>query len=208
MSQVSRTLLSILVDLNNAVVWMVSTCPLVSKSFGLFTDPLEIVLYTIGITVTFMFHRCFYSFSFFCSLARSIYLPLFLISFNFTLWSARTAKSTIRQVLFICELSLGLVICQRFGDSFVSENPWELCAFHSPGMDIELYIHLLFIWSNFNFLYDSMWSNFPIQSYQDKYCAWASLNESVFCLPWKLACEIFSFYFNLSFTLNWHVCKT
>ena len=30
--QVSRTLLSILVDLNNVVVWMASTCPLISKS--------------------------------------------------------------------------------------------------------------------------------------------------------------------------------
>ena len=30
-SQVSRTLLSILGDLNNAVVWMVSTCPLISS---------------------------------------------------------------------------------------------------------------------------------------------------------------------------------
>ena len=50
--QVSWTLLSILADLNNAVVWMVSACPPTSK-------PLEIVLsapITIGVTVTFMFH--------------------------------------------------------------------------------------------------------------------------------------------------------
>ena len=31
--KVSRTLLSILADLNNVVVWMVSTRPLISKSF-------------------------------------------------------------------------------------------------------------------------------------------------------------------------------
>ena len=31
-SQVSRTLLSILADLSNAVLWMHSTCPLISKS--------------------------------------------------------------------------------------------------------------------------------------------------------------------------------
>ena len=41
---------------------------------------------TISITVTFMFHR--------------LYLSFFLLSFDFTLWSARTAKSTILQVLF------------------------------------------------------------------------------------------------------------
>ena len=39
---------------------------------------------------------------FFSSLARSKHLNLFSLSFNFTLWSAGTAKSTIRQVLFFC----------------------------------------------------------------------------------------------------------
>ena len=36
--QVSRTLLSILTVLNNAVVWMVSYCPLISKSSCLFIE--------------------------------------------------------------------------------------------------------------------------------------------------------------------------
>ena len=38
--QVSRTLLGILADLSNAVVWMVSACPLISKFSSLFTNPL------------------------------------------------------------------------------------------------------------------------------------------------------------------------
>ena len=42
--QVSGTLLSILVDLNNVVVWMVSTCPFISKSSGPITKPLITVL--------------------------------------------------------------------------------------------------------------------------------------------------------------------
>ena len=56
--QVSRTLLSILANLNDAVVWIVSTRPLISKSsrpiinpFG--TAPSAPV--TIGITITFTF---------------------------------------------------------------------------------------------------------------------------------------------------------
>ena len=56
--QISRTLLSILEDLNNAVFWMVSTCPVISKSFSPFTNPLVTVLRApiiIGIYVTFMF---------------------------------------------------------------------------------------------------------------------------------------------------------
>ena len=89
--QVSRTLLSILAVLNNAVVWMVSTRPPTSKSSSPFSYPLVTVPnapITIGIIVTCMFH------SFFSSLARSH-------SFCFILWSAGTAKSTILQVLFI-----------------------------------------------------------------------------------------------------------
>ena len=58
-SQVSRTLLSILADLNNEV-WMVSTCPLIFKCSSPLTRPMENVPSApimIGITVTFAFHR-------------------------------------------------------------------------------------------------------------------------------------------------------
>ena len=95
--QVSRTLLSILVVLNNAVVWMVSIRPPTSKSSSLISNPLVTVPnapITIGIIVTCMFH------SFFNSLARSRYLFFFSHSFSFILWSAGTAKSTILQVLY------------------------------------------------------------------------------------------------------------
>ena len=72
--QVSRILLSILADLNNAVVRMVSTRPLISKSSSPYNNPLVVVTrspITIGITVTFMFH------SFFSSLSISRYLSIF-----------------------------------------------------------------------------------------------------------------------------------
>ena len=105
--QVSRTLLSILADLDNAVVciladlnvvvWMVATRPLISNSSSPFINPLVTVSnapITIGITVTFIFH------SFFGSLARSRYLSFFSPFFSFTLRSAGTTKSTIRLVHF------------------------------------------------------------------------------------------------------------
>ena len=97
-SQVFRTLLRILAYFNNAVVWMVFTRPLISKSSDSCTNPSVTVPsapITIGIIVTFMFHSIFFN-----SLARSRYLSFFSLSFNFTLWSAGTAKSTILHVSF------------------------------------------------------------------------------------------------------------
>ena len=76
--KVSRTLLSNLLDLNSAVVWIVCTRCLFSIAPSPFKDTLVIIpstLVTIGITVIFMLHSfCF----FFNSLKRSRYLSLFL----------------------------------------------------------------------------------------------------------------------------------
>ena len=97
--QVSRTLLSILADLNNAVVWIVTTLLLTFTSSSCRINPLMTMPrgpIIIGVAVTFLLH------SFFNSLARSRYLYLFSFSFNFTVWSAGTAKSTIWQVFFSC----------------------------------------------------------------------------------------------------------
>ena len=95
--QLSNTLLSILVDFHNVVIWMVSTRPHISESCSSFINPLVTIptaSIIIDITVTFLFHN------FFNSLTSSKYLSFFSLSFNFTLWSAETAKSTILQVLF------------------------------------------------------------------------------------------------------------
>ena len=88
--QVSRTLLSILAVLNNVVVWMVSTRPPTSKSSSPFSNPLVTdrnLPITIGIIVTCMFHRFFYS------QARPRYLSFFSHSFSFILWSAMTVAN-------------------------------------------------------------------------------------------------------------------
>ena len=79
--QVSRTLLSILANLNNAVVSIVSTPPVISKaSSPLVTVPRAPI--TIGIIVTFMFHN------FFDSLAKvEVLIPLFtFFQFHTVVW--------------------------------------------------------------------------------------------------------------------------
>ena len=123
-SQFFRTLLSILADINSAVVWIVSTRPHISKSSSSSTNPLVTVPrppITIGIIIAFMF------FSFFNSLAGSRYLFLFLHSFNFILRSNGPAKFTILLFLFF---------------SFV-----DYYKFCSPGQDlvIRLYFEILLL---------------------------------------------------------------
>ena len=120
--QVSMTLLSILYDLNKAVVWMMSACPHISKFSSPFTKPLGIVLSApiiIWITVTFMYH------SFFSSLAKFKYLSLFVF-FQFYILVCRNGK------VYNLAGSPSLVDWLRLGDRFVSQNPREFCASHSP----------------------------------------------------------------------------
>ena len=121
--QISRTRLRILAVLSNAVVWIVSVRPLISKSSWPFNNPLVIVLntpITIGTIVTFMFH------SFFNSLARSRYLSFFSLSFRFILWSAGTAKSTILQIFFFFFFFL---IIMRSG--LLAGIRWSVCMLKS-----------------------------------------------------------------------------
>ena len=86
--QVSRTLLGILANLNNAVVCTDSARCLIIKSSSPFTNPLVTAPsapVTIGINVTFMFH------SFFSSQARQILISLFAF-FQFQLPVCRNGE--------------------------------------------------------------------------------------------------------------------
>ena len=98
----------------------------------------------IHITVIFIFPSfvlfCFVLFFCSCccyccfnSLARSSYLSFFSLSFSFTLWSAGTAKSPIRQVLFFCFFLFFFVVWPRLDNPFVPQNLHEFCASHFLG---------------------------------------------------------------------------
>ena len=154
--QVSRTLLSILAVVNDAVVWMVSTRLTTPKSSSHSSNPLVTVLkapLTIGIIVTFIFH--------FFSLARSRYLSFFSHSFSFILWSAGTAKSTILQVLFFLLINIRSVLLAEIRWSVcISKSQRSLCvSFSRTGAG--LCIYHLYVWSNLNFLHISQWITCP-----------------------------------------------
>ena len=61
--QVSRTLLSILANLSNSVVWLISTRPLISDFYSHLTKPLGIIpsaLITLSINDSLTFHVFFF----------------------------------------------------------------------------------------------------------------------------------------------------
>ena len=96
-------------------------------------------------------------------MARSRYLSFFSHSFSFILWSAETAKSTIKQIFL-------LLIIIRSG--LLVEIKWSVCMSKSQRrlhvsffrIAAGLCIYHLFVWWNLNFLHISQWTTLPIQS--------------------------------------------
>ena len=176
--QVSRTRLRILAVHSNAVVWIVSTRPPISKSSRPFNNPLLIVPntpITIGTIVIFLFH------SFFNSLARSRYLFFFSLSFRIIQWSAGTAKSTILQIYFFFFFFLikssGLLAGIKWSVCMLKSNR-SLCVLFSRTC-AGLCIYHLFVWSNSNFLHISQWTTLPTQSCLALYSFCANLLHSL-----------------------------
>ena len=119
--QVSRTLLSILAVLYNAVVWMVPTRPSTSKSSSPFCNPLVTVPkapITIDIIVTFMFHSLFFFFQFPSKVEVLILLFTF---FQFYYVVNRDSKVDY----FANSLFFLLLIITRSG--LLTEIRWSVC---------------------------------------------------------------------------------
>ena len=146
---VSRTLLSTLVDFSKAVVWMVSTHPLISKSSIPFINPFVTVpraFITIGIIVTFMFHGIFNS------LAKSRNLCLFLIFFQFHSVVSRDSKvHNSANSLFLMIVIRFVRLVKIWWWVCISKSKRSLCVSFNRTYS-GLYIYDLFVWSNFNSL--------------------------------------------------------
>ena len=145
--QVSRTLLSILANLSNALVWMIplvllfSNTPVPLPIFWLLYEKHQLQLVSPSLSCSPIFSNF---------LERSRYLSFFSLSFNFTQW---IPKSTILQVFFL------LWIITRF--SRLAEIRWFVCISESQrSLCISLCrtyfglcIYCLFIWSNLKLLH-------------------------------------------------------
>ena len=148
--QVSRTLLSILADLNNAVVWMVCTRPLIAKSSSPFINPLVTVT-RAPITIVTQF------------LQFPSQIKVFIILFTFfQFYSVVCRDSKVHN----SASSLLLLIILRSG--CLAEIRWSVCMSKSQRslcmsfsrIDVGLCIYHLFLWSNFYFLHNSQWFTF------------------------------------------------
>ena len=142
--QVSRTLLSILFVLNNAVVWMVSTHPPTSNSSRPFNNLLVTVTkapITIGVIVTCMFH------SFFNSLAKVEELILLFLFFQFYSVVSQDSKvDNFAIFFFFFWLLLGMVIWPILGDPCVGQRPIGVYVCQFLG---HYYYYYLLLWEFF-----------------------------------------------------------
>ena len=111
-SQGSRTLLSILADINNAVVWMASTRPPIFQFFSLLYKPLGTAPrapITIAVTVCMMFHSFVSSFAF--------------LNFHSVVRCDGKVHSTASCLFSFFEFVQGLVVWPRFSDPLYPKIP-------------------------------------------------------------------------------------
>ena len=127
--QVSRTLLSVLADLSNAVVWMVSTRPVIFKFFSLLPifwwlyreHQLQLVWPSLSNSTVFL-----------NSIVRSRYLSFFSLFFQFYLVVSRDIKVHNSSFSFFVPYYY-LFVWLWLRDPLVSQNSRRSCVSHSPG---------------------------------------------------------------------------
>ena len=153
--QVFRSLLSIPADLNNAVVWTVSTHPIISKSSSPCTNPLVTITkgapITIGITVTFMFHI----FSQFPSNVEVLILLFNLFHFYSVVSRDSKVHNSASSYLFCWFFTRSGHLSEMRGSVRMLKSHWSLCLIFQDRCCV---VHIPFVrMVKFNFL-----AQFPV----------------------------------------------
>ena len=152
--QVSRTLRSILVNLNSDIVYMILARSHISNSSSPLTKSFRIVSHSV-VHQDGKVHN-----------SESSLFILFILLFYL-------------YFLFIfCSLSLDQVFWSGLGYIFASRNSRAFYVSLSR-TDSSLYIYHLFVWLNFNFLYNSQRITSPTQTCLFLLSFWASLLHSL-----------------------------
>ena len=144
------TLLIILDDRNNAVVWIGSNHSLISKFSSLCTNPLVTVpreTIITGITVTFMFHI----FQFPRKVRELTFFPFF--QFYSMVSQISKVHNSARSHFFYC-----LFVWPRLGDLLVFQNLRSVCASHSLGQILGC-VYSIFRIVKLQILLNSQWTN-------------------------------------------------
>ena len=134
--QVFGTFLTILTDLNIAIVCMVATRLLISKSSSLF---INLLVTTANTAITIGYHYLFYVSQFFSIPEQGLVFVSLFAFFQFYSVVSRDSKvyDSASSLFFFFSfffylLSLGLVVWPRLDDLFLSQNSSGVCAFQSP----------------------------------------------------------------------------
>ena len=163
--QVSRTLLSILANFSNAVVWMVSTRPLIFKSSSPFTKPLVTVprdrLQLVKTSLSCS--------TFFFQFPSKVLVLIFLFTF-FQFYAVVSRDSKFGKLSFFFFFFLMIIITRsdRLAEIrwsvCISKSQRSLCVFFSR-IDPGSCSYYLFVYSNFHFLHNFQWINLSTRSY-------------------------------------------
>ena len=139
--QVSKTLLSILADLNNALICIVSTLSVISTSSSICTNPLGTVPrapITTGFIATFIFHIFFQFFS-----KVEVLNPLFTF---FRFHSVVHQDNKVHNSLLIIIISVCLAVIRW--SVCVSKSQRSLCvSFYMTDSGLWIYPLCLFLYS-------------------------------------------------------------
>ena len=140
-----------------------------------------------------MFH------SFFNSMARFRHSSFFSLSFNFTLSSAGTAKSTFQQDLFFIDYfsiwSSGRLAEIRWCVYILKSHKSLSVSFSRT--DPGLFTCHLFVWPNFIFQFNSQWITFPSLLCLVLYPFCANLHYSL--IMWFIVSSISRYNYPLQF---------